>query len=341
MSVAKLFEKPVKEFSALIYGLVQKSWAWSYSRNLMHAERAAIPVISVGALAIGGSGKTPLTILLAKRLYDLGFKPVICSRGYKGSYRGLYGLVSDGKSTGPLVDPDVCGDEPFLMASRLKHIPVIVAKKRINAIRKAIESFGCNIAVLDDGYQHLCLERDINIAILDSRNNVMFPIGSLREPLTALARANVIVSNSSKYQLNDQTRMLIRGKPFFLSHHLPEGLVQGLTDGILEASHFDGNQVVLVSAIANPDRFREMAKGLGWIVVEHFTYRDHYKLSNRELLKLISNARGLPLILTEKDWVKTPDWFQQRADTFALRIKVVLEDETGFWKYIRESLRRK
>lgn len=338
MSFVRLLETIIRNASAGIYCGIQRSWAWAHSVDLLHSERASIPVISVGAISIGGSGKTPLTMFLAARLSRDGFKPVVCSRGYKGSYTGSYQLVSDGISDHPLVTADVCGDEPYLMASHLKGIPVIVGRKRIDAIRAAIRLFDSNVAILDDGFQHLCLRRDLNLALLGCKPDSMFPSGSLREPFEALERADAVLLNGAPDDLPVEARKRIDEKPVFFSWQKPDCIINGLQEVEIQAEFLRGKEVALVSAIANPGRFRDMAEQLGWRVAHHATFDDHHRLSDAELSRVISMANGLPIVVTEKDWVKTPTWFRNMPLSYALRIRVGIGEESEFWKIVLASI---
>lgn len=339
MSLAKLIETIIKIMSSRIYGVVQESWAWAHSVKLLHSEKVSIPVISVGAIAIGGSGKTPFTMFMADRLHRLGYKPVICSRGYKGSYTGRYRVVSDGMSHQPLVTPDVCGDEPYLMACRLKHVPVLVGRKRIDAVRASIELLNCDVAILDDGFQHLALRRDINLVLLDSRMDRMFPAGSLREPFQALDRADIILLNGSPDHLPRKAMQHIGEKPIFSSQQQADCLMKDFGSDELSTDLLIGRKVALVSAIANPRRFTDMAEKLGWIVTQHAIFDDHKSLSDEELSDLVIKTKDLPMVLTEKDWVKTPRWFRELPRSYALRIRVVIDDENKFFKLVLSYLK--
>ncbi len=340
MSFVGMLETIVRNASAFIYGGIQKSWAWAHSADLLHSESSPIPVISVGAIAIGGSGKTPLTMFLAGKLFQMGFKPVVCSRGYKGYYTGSYELVSDGISDHPLVSSEVCGDEPYLMASHLKGIPVIVGRKRIDAIRAAIRLFDSNVAILDDGFQHLCLRRDLNLVLLGCKTDSMFPSGSLREPFGALERADVVLLDGAPDDLPPEARKHINEKPVFFSWQEPDCITHGLQEVEIQAEFLRGKEVALLSAIANPARFRDMAEQLGWRVVHHDRFDDHQRLSDAELSHVISMAKDLPIVVTEKDWVKTPTWFREMPLTYALRIRVGIGEESAFWKLVLASIGR-
>ncbi len=323
-----------------LYEAVQRSWALAHAFNILKTQESPIPVISVGGIAIGGSGKTPVTMLIAGRLKVLGYRPVICSRGYKGSYKGSFRLVSDGRSATPLVTPEICGDEPYLMASRLTTIPVVVAKKRIDAVRASVELMDSDVAILDDGFQHLGLHRDFNLALLNAQMDWMFPLGGLREPFSALRRADTILLNGSTQDLPPEANDHIRNKPVFEMFQKADCIIHGIGHKEFNSEIFKGRKVFLASGIANPGRFEAMGRHLGWDVVEHAIFRDHEKLSYDDLASISSRVGDLPIVLTEKDWVKAPQWFIRRSNTYFLRIRVGIKNETEFFQLVIESVRK-
>ena len=193
MSIFTALAKGFLSIPASMYYAVQKGHESAYLSGLLKAQKAPIPVISVGNLLLGGSGKTPFAIYLADLFYKHGLRPAIVSRGYKGSYQEDYLVVGDGGAEGPLAEPTECGDEPYLISSRLPHVPVIVGRKRIHPVVAAHKLFGSDVAILDDGFQHLGLARNADIVLINGSEDAMFPLGRLREPISALKRANLVV----------------------------------------------------------------------------------------------------------------------------------------------------
>jgi tetraacyldisaccharide 4'-kinase len=257
-------------------------------------------------------------------------KPAVVSRGYGGTSRAPYLVVGDGSSEEPLVGTDACGDEPYLIAGRLLDIPVIVGRKRINPIRAAHEKFGCNVIVLDDGFQHLSLKRDADIVLLNGSEDHMFPLGRLREPLSALQRADIVIFTGASASSGPASRY-IRG-PIFYCRPVPSGLTRGSTlESSVPSDTLAGREVILASGIANPDRFRSTAEKLGWLVVDHYSFSDHHRFTDEELRAILDRVQGVPVVVTEKDWVKLPLWFKELERVFALRIEMVLDDEEAFW----------
>jgi tetraacyldisaccharide 4'-kinase len=320
--------KAVLALPAAGYHAVQKVRAAAYEWGLLKPQSVPVPVISVGNLLMGGSGKTPFVIALAQMLESRGLKPAVVSRGYRGTNRDEFLAVGNGAGTPPMVNPSVCGDEPYLIAERLPDTPVLIGRKRIHPALAASELFGCNVIVLDDGFQHLPLKRDVDIVLVNGTEDSMFPLGHLREPLSALERADIVVLvgiDSIPVSLS----RYVRTASVFRCKAAPVGFVT-VIGTCLELSSCAGQSITLVSAVANPERFTMTVEALGCSVREHFIFPDHHAFDDTEIAAILKRAEGTSIIVTEKDWVKLPVWFKQRDDVMALRIKMVLEDQHRF-----------
>ena len=317
-------------FPAAGYYAVQKVRGKAYDWGLLSQSQAPVPVISVGNLLLGGTGKTPFVIRLAGMLRNRGLKPTVVSRGYRGINRAPYLVVGDGSSSEPLARADACGDEPYLIAMRLPDTPVIVGRKRICPVQAVHELFGCNVVVLDDGFQHLPLKRDADIVLLNGSEDHMFPRGRLREPLSALKRADIVMLMAGS-AVPAAAAGYVRG-PVFTCRAVASGLASGPgLQSWLPVDSLSAREVILVSGIANPERFRATAKQLGWIIVNHHSFPDHNRFTDKELRLILDQAAGLPVVVTEKDWVKLPAWFKDMDQVSALRIEIVLDNEEAFW----------
>jgi tetraacyldisaccharide 4'-kinase len=334
MSSGFSFMNALLSFPAAGYYAVQKVREKAYGWGMLSQQTAPVPVISVGNLLLGGTGKTPFVIYLAEMLRNRGMKPAVVSRGYRGTNRDPYLVVGDGLPGQPLADPEVCGDEPYLIAMRLPEVPVIVGHKRIYPVRAAREMFGCNVVVLDDGFQHLPLKRDADVVLLNGSEDHMFPWGRLREPLSALKRADIIMVVADG-AVRIAAASYVQG-PVFRCRAIPSGLARGSALETLEpADAHSGREVVLVSGIANPDRFHSTAEKLGWTILDHFSFPDHHRFTDDELRSILGLAAGLPVVATEKDWVKLPPWFKEMDQVAALRIEMVLDNEEAFWAALK------
>jgi len=332
--------KALALMAAVGYHVVQKGWEKLFAWGIKKAQDAPIPVISIGNLVMGGSGKTPFAICLATMLRDLGMKPAVISRGYRGTSRAPYLVVSDGTPGGPLAGADVAGDEPFLMARCLGNVPVLIGRKRIIPVQAAFDLFGCNVAVLDDGFQHHQLKRDLDIVLLSGREDRMFPSGHLREPLSALKRAHAVIIPAEDQEPNRELLPYLRDIPVFRCRTVPLSVETCgdvmQTDAV---SVFSRRDVVLVSGIANPARFRRTAEALEWNIVDHCCFPDHHWFADEELERLLATFPGIPLVFTEKDRVKLPPWFTAHESVAVLHIGVALDDEEGFRHLLRARIR--
>jgi tetraacyldisaccharide 4'-kinase len=312
------------------YHAVQKLRETAYKWGLLVGSQPPVPVVSVGNILLGGSGKTPFVIYLAELLRNKGMRPAVVSRGYRGTYRDDYLVVGRGDSSSPVAGPAEAGDEPFLIALRLRDIPVIVGRKRMHPVRAAQELCSCDVVILDDGFQHLALKRTVDIVLLNGSEDCMFPLGGLREPLSALDRAHVVILTGQDASVPRGAERYIQGKPLFRCRLGPVSLYGEGDPGTLSPDSLRDRDVFLLSAIAHPERFTGTARDLGWKVLEHLSFRDHHSFTDGELKEALQRGRGAPLVVTEKDWVKLPEWFRRTEDVFALRIAVALDEEETF-----------
>ncbi|MFZ5864817.1 MAG: tetraacyldisaccharide 4'-kinase [Thermodesulfobacteriota bacterium] len=339
MSFLSTLAKPFFTVPAGAYFAVQKTREILYRNGLLTADRAPIPVVSVGNILMGGSGKTPFVIYLAELLHARGFKLAVVSRGYRGSNNARYLVVSDGESGKPLVPPDVAGDEPFLIAERLEHVPVLVGRRRIHPVTAAHQLFGVEVVILDDCFQHLQLRRNLDIVIVSGTEDAMFPLGRLREPISALHRADAAILTGDSPTIPDKVSRFLEGKPLFRATAVAIGLV-GLP-GMSSPADLTGHEVILVSGIANPERFGKLAQDCGWKVVRHVRFPDHHAYSEAELNRILSEAENLAVVFTEKDWVKLPSSVKQTGKVGALRIGMVVEKEEDLLKMVSNAIKDK
>ncbi len=317
------------------YYLVQKLREQAYRIGVLQSILPPVPVISVGNLLLGGSGKTPFVIYLAELLSREGFKPAVVSRGYKGSNREDFLVVGEGVSGTPTVDASVSGDEPYLIAARLPQVPVIVGKKRIHPVRAANTLFGVDAVILDDGFQHLPLDRGLDIVLMNGAEDHMFPFGSLREPLSALKRADIVMLSGIE---SVPPRALPYTEQSAVFHCSFESDILLTYEGTVPGSHFSGKEVVLMSAIAGPERFRKSAEQLGWVIKDHVVFPDHHKPDDSQLEHVLNRAGESAVIMTEKDRVKLPLWFLQKTNVFALRLRTVVREEMQLVSLLRRTI---
>jgi tetraacyldisaccharide 4'-kinase len=304
-------------------------------------------VVSIGNLTVGGTGKTPVVEVFARALQQAGRRVAILSRGYKSTPRPLWQriyakltlqkdkippkVVSDGQSL--LLDSDQAGDEPYMLASNLKDVVVLVDKDRVKAGRYAIQRFGCDTLLLDDGFQYLALKSRLDICLVDRNNpfgnHYLLPRGTLREPITNLKRARYIfITKSSKFGA-DKLRKAIRqfnetAEIIECSHH-PLYLQDVFTGERRDLKHLDGLDVAAISGIAAPESFEDGLRELGANVVYRKAYADHHRYMQQEIINMINRSlkRGAKAILTtEKDAVRFPKIDRRDIPVYFLRVEI-------------------
>lgn len=258
---------------------------FAYMVGVLPVQRVSVPVIVVGNITVGGTGKTPLIIWLCDFLKALGMRPGVISRGYGGSSLKWPQQVRADSS------PALVGDEPVLIAQRTQ-CPVAVSPNRYVAAQELLEHTDCNILLCDDGLQHLSLYRDIEIAVIDGDrrfgNGQCLPAGPLRESIKQLNNVDMVVSNAKA------------GKNEFLMEYEPVGLVALRDEDIqLELESLRGKDVHAVAGIGNPQRFFSSLRSFGIRVIKH-EFPDHHLYQAKD----ITFADNLPVVMTEKDAVK-------------------------------------
>jgi tetraacyldisaccharide 4'-kinase len=269
---------------SLTYGAVAGSRRYLYIKRLRKSIQLSSPVVVVGNLSAGGTGKTPLVCWLAARLTDLGFKPGVVTRGYGGSSRNVR-LVE------PSDDPSIVGDESILLARRTG-APVAIGRDRPAASQLLVNA-GCDVIVSDDGLQHYALARDCEIVVIDGDrrfgNGWLLPAGPLRETPARLAAADAIVVNGGRALLDGALSMRLEAK----------SAVSLVGAAVKTLDEFAGHSVHAVAGIGNPERFFNMLRAHG-IEVSGHPLPDHARLQAAD----ICFADQRPVLMTEKDAVK-------------------------------------
>lgn len=297
-----------------LYSAIMKIRASMYEKKIFRVHQLPVPIISVGNLTMGGTGKTPTVRLLAELLVNKGFSPAIISRGYGGSARSAVNIVSDGKKIH--LNPEEAGDEPFMLASTLKNIPVLTGKKRILPCMHAVEKLCCDILILDDGFQHMSVHRNVNIVLFNATtlagNGRVFPGGELREPFEALNRADLFiitgVTDLNRAQVNEFGAHLRATHPqttFFESRNEIAGIFDQNGHHIIKEDI--AQKYFAFSGIAHPERFIYSLKQNGLKITGNMAFSDHatYKYNTLEaLIEKAKQSSATALITTEKDIVK-------------------------------------
>jgi len=279
----------------------------AYARGLLPRESLPVPVISVGNLAVGGTGKTPAVIALARALAGPGRRVGVLARGYKGTVREGALLVSDGSRL--LADPATAGDEPVLIARTLPGVPVAVGPRRAQAGRLLLERAGADLLLLDDGFQHRRLVRDADVVLVDGNapfgNGHLLPRGPLRESPCALARADAVLVRAAGAEPPP-----LEAVHCYTSAHV--GAAHTRVTGILDADFraaapLAGVPVLAAAGIARPERFRATLGETGARVVDFVAYPDHMAYTAADANALGERARSAgaeAVAVTAKDAVK-------------------------------------
>lgn len=312
--------------ASLAYGLGVRARLFSYRSGIFPTHRIPAKVVSVGNLTVGGTGKTPVTIFLAEFFRRDGKRVAVLSRGYGGSARGV-SVVSD--TEGVLMGPAEAGDEPYLMAARLPGVPVVVSPDRVKAGLFALERFSPHVIILDDAFQHVRLERDINIVLMDSKegfgNGYLLPRGVLREPVSGLKRADFALVKGGKPEGRTLELLREHSVPYIVFSYRPDSLYDVDSGRELALESLRGQKVVAVSGIAKPGSFLNSLDELGCVVSSSLEFPDHHSYTDADSSAIAEKARGADLVVTtEKDGVKLKG-MEKRTPVFALRVKVDIE----------------
>jgi len=309
---------------SLLYGLGVRARLVSYRLGLLRSRSLPVKVVSVGNLTVGGTGKTPVTIFLAEFFKKDGKRVAILSRGYKGGARGP-SVVSDGFDI--LMGPREAGDEPYLMASRLPGVPVVVCPDRVRGGEFIMERFSPNVLLLDDAFQHLRLERDINIVLLDSRegfgNGYMLPRGTLREPVSALKRADFAMIKGGAPVGRTWETLHEYSIPYIPFAYRAERLYNIASGEELPLASLLGQKVLAVSGIARPESFKESLACLGAQVAESMDFPDHHSYTEADA-RGMEQRRAEMIVTTEKDAVKLKG-LVKTLPVFALKVEVDID----------------
>jgi tetraacyldisaccharide 4'-kinase len=332
-----------------LYRLIVQSRLLLYRHGILRHHSLGCQVISIGNLTVGGTGKTPIVETFARALVKQGRKVAILSRGYKSEsppfwqkLRNLFGLqpdanpprvVSDGKSL--LLDSSTSGDEPFMLATNLPNVVVIVDKNRVKAGRYAVKKFGCDTLILDDGFQYMKLKHRLDLVLVDRTNpfgnRQMLPRGLLREPVRNIRRASYLFITKSRGNgepdLKAELRALNPTAEIIECRHSAKRLQDVFSGERKPLETLQGLEIAAVSAIAQPKGFEDELVRLGAKLLYHKRYADHHRYSQMEIIEFINKSieRGAKAIVTtEKDAVRFPNIERRDLPMYFLRVEIEL-----------------
>ena len=323
---------------------------WLYGRRLLRSRTVSCPVISIGNLTVGGTGKTPAVDLAAGTLMYLGRRVAIVSRGYGRRSSGTQ-VVADTASI--RLEPRDAGDEPFLLARRLPGVPVVVGGNRHEAARLAIERFGVTAIVLDDGFQHRTLAKDVEIVMTRAQrpwgNGRLLPHGPLREPLSALARADLIVATGAdRVEDAEEVRATARrhapGVPVVAARYVPVESWEAERMRPHPLGDLAGRRLLAFAGVASPEAFARTLDTLRVEVADFATFADHHWYTAGDLAELDARATVLGaegLVTTEKDWVRLRGLPRARCLIHVVSVRLELVDGARDWQQVFERACRR
>ncbi|MCD4653383.1 tetraacyldisaccharide 4'-kinase [bacterium] len=322
-----------------LYGRVTEFRNYLYDRNFFTEKQVLLPVISIGNLAVGGTGKTPLVIHILDLLIETGHLPMVVTRGYGGRVgKQPVRVPSSGSFT-------VFGDEPVMIANQFPEIPIIVSRDRVKGANWGISNYEVDCIVLDDGFQHRRIARDLNIVVLDSRRPVthdkLLPYGRLRELPGSLARADIIMFSHSaerKPASEDMEFINTRLRPnsFFLSRHKSVRFRFAGSSKEVNSDNIE-SPAGLISAIGSPEGFRYSVHACGILPVFEKHFPDHSRISSSDWFKTSMEAKKngcCSLITTAKDETRLPQGISLGLPLYVLDITMEIDRHEEFARQV-------
>lgn len=345
-----------------LFQVAIKTRRFLYNVRILRDSTLGVQVIAIGNLTVGGTGKTPVVEKFARELRDQGRNVAILSRGYRSKPSPLHRrilnkvflredttpprVVSDGRSL--LLDSEMAGDEPYMLASNLKDVVVLVDKDRVKSGRYAIQKFGCDTLLLDDGYQYWKLRgRRQDIVLVDRQqpfgNERLLPRGTLREPPTHLSRANVIFITKSDGQTEELRRRITQYNPtasIIECIHHPLYLEDVFTGQRVGLEHLRGRKVASLSGIAQPESFEKSLVNIGAELVYSKRFADHHRFTQQEVLNAINRSKKRQadtIVTTQKDAVRFPKIDRRDLPIYFMRVEIkILSGANDFQDCVRK-----
>ena len=322
---------------AAAYRGLLETRGWLYGRGVLRARSLPCPVVSIGNLTVGGTAKTPAVELAVKTLADLGHRPAIVSRGYGRTTRGVQ-IVTDGAVM--RLDAEQAGDEPFLLARRLSGVPIVVGADRWEAAELARRACGATAIVLDDGLQQRTLATSTNIVMARARrpwgNGRLLPAGPLREPMTALARADLVVASGAGDAPVDEVRdgvaRFAPGVPIATATLEPVDCWDARSMEPFPLPRLAGLRAVPFAGIASPASFAATLEALK-IDGDVIAFPDHHWYSADDLRALTTRAATADaLVTTEKDWVRLRGRLDGQRPVYVISVALLLTTGDDVWR---------
>ena len=343
-----------------VYGFGARVNLWLYEAGILSRRKLNCCVISIGNITVGGTGKTPTAQRVAMMVKDMGYRVVILNRGYRSHWDKPLGVVSDGKKI--FMTSYEAGDEAYLMAKMMPGIPVVIGKNRDVTGSYAVDKLNAEVIIMDDGYQHWQLDRDLDIVLVDTLNlfgnGNLLPRGILREPLNHLNRADMFLftksdqsSQLTRASLAENIRQYNTEAPIVESIHHAKEFVEiadwykGIQQNPIPLEELKGKKVMVFSAIGNPSSFEHNVSGCGLEILEAIRYPDHHDYGMLEMQYIGERAAELnadALITTGKDAVKIPTefiYFNRDIPLYVMNMDIMItRNEETFDSKLKETV---
>jgi len=323
--------------ASCLYAVSVRIRNWLYDIKILPQKRLPCKIISVGNIVVGGTGKTPMVIYLANLLLAKGFRPAVLSRGYMGKSKSPVNIVSDGQRL--FMKPEDCGDEPVLISQAAKGVPVLTGPERFVTGQVAREKFGVDVLILDDGFQHRKLARDVDIVLLRAEkplgNGCLLPAGPLRESSRALKRADMV------FHVGNDHERLPGAESAFQVFHKGNLLLNGATKQEHSLEYLRGRRVGAFAGIASPERFQKTLTDAGADVAFLVSFPDHHFYTReeiRDIQKRTEEEKADMIITTEKDGVKLTAFHMFLEKIYLLRVSMAFVSEEE--KFVSSLLER-
>jgi len=345
-----------------VYGFGLRLNLWLYKAGILSARKLDCCVISIGNITVGGTGKTPTAQRVAMTIKNMGYRVAVLNRGYRAHWDKPIGVVSDGEKI--YMTSYEAGDEAYLMAKTMPGVPVVIGRNRDVTGSYAVEKLHAEVIIMDDGFQHWQLKRDMDIVLLDTQNlfgnGVLLPGGAMREPLSHLNRADILLftrsdrsSQLTRTSLEESVRRYNKTAPIVESIHHTKEFVEiadwykGNQEKPVSMEELKGKRVMVFSAIGNPLSFEQNVSGCGLDIVEAIRYPDHHDFDMTEMQYIGERARELKadaLITTGKDAVKIPTefiYFNHEIPLYVMNMDImIIRNEEIFDSKLKETVER-
>ena len=334
----------------IIYSSIIKIRNWLFDSNIFHARKTGAKIISIGNITVGGSGKTPAVMMVAQLLKNDDRKVGLLSRGYGRNSLG-YQFVCDGENINTTVDD--CGDEMYFMSDELK-VPSAVSERRVDGANKLIRDSNIDTIVLDDAFQHRWIYRDLDIILFDDNflnkvgqlEQMMLPIGSMREPFESLERADIIIINrkfSNKTKIPIKLDKYFVNKKVFTGYYQIKGIYDVKSHHFFDNSEFQGQKSLVVCGIARPDSFLNILTKNEIDITNKMIFPDHKNYSLREvhqIRKKFYDTNSYSVLTTQKDSVKLTKYSKELddIDIYYLKIELKIDEQREFNELILKSI---